>query len=131
MVELTSLIQIRLEGNSLRGQLPPDLGGKLTSLRRLDLSANEFTGTIDSLVPLPELRVLHLEENDFVGTIPSDMGNGKDFLRSASFHDNDFTGSMPESMCDIVEPLGNVEILTSDCAGPIPSVVCVCCTECF
>ncbi|GKV44924.1 hypothetical protein SLEP1_g52057 [Rubroshorea leprosula] len=79
--KLSSLKGLNLSHNNLTGQIPLSLGN-LTNLEWLDLSSNELAGKIpDKLVSLTELSVLNLSNNHLVGRIPqgsqfNTFGNG-------------------------------------------------------
>ena len=51
---------------------------------------------------------------------------------------NEIGGTMPESICDLLGEdnfnllgSGSLSVLTSDCAGENPEIVCECCSNCF
>ncbi len=53
---------------------------------------------------------------------------------SIELHNNSIQGPMPQSICDNTFPLGELGVLTSDCAsaaGVEPLVECSCCTQCY
>ncbi|KAF5820052.1 putative non-specific serine/threonine protein kinase [Helianthus annuus] len=50
--------------------------GSMTRLKYLDLSNNNFTGTVPMFIgSMTQLRYLYLGLNDFIGTIPSEFQN--------------------------------------------------------
>ncbi|KAH7365377.1 hypothetical protein KP509_18G023900 [Ceratopteris richardii] len=68
--QLTTLIQIFLDGNSLQGEIP-DLSS-LEKLSTLNLSNNNLSGSIpESLATLNNLKALYLQDNNLSGEIPS------------------------------------------------------------
>ena len=113
--------KLKLNGQSLAGRVPSGLGS-LTSLRVLDLSDNDLTGTIptalDGLINLEELRlngngltgnipaqlgsltslrVLDLSENNLTGNLPTELG-GLTRLRTLRLNENGFNGSIPSAL---------------------------------
>lgn len=118
------VVEIKLAGNRLMGELPDDLGGlpflraldlrwnalwgeipesiaEFSSLESLLLSGNEFTGPIpESLGSLPALRRLDLSYNRLYGTIPSSLGNLLT-LQTLGLHHNLLTGHMPAEVARI------------------------------
>ncbi|EPS70255.1 hypothetical protein M569_04504, partial [Genlisea aurea] len=72
---LDGLIELWLDGNSLRGPIP-DLSG-LMNLKILHLENNEFSGQIPSyLGKLPNLRELYVQNNSLSGQIPPSLFKG-------------------------------------------------------
>ncbi|KAF1867367.1 hypothetical protein Lal_00049796 [Lupinus albus] len=65
---------LNMNGLSLEGTLAPELG-KLSDLKSLVLSKNNFSGTIPKeLGDLGKLELLNLRENNFTGSIPEEIG---------------------------------------------------------
>ena len=53
---------------------------------------------------------------------------------SIELHNNSIQSPIPTSLCDNSFPLGELGVLTSDCAaaaGVEPLVECSCCTQCY
>ena len=53
---------------------------------------------------------------------------------SIELHNNSIQSPIPTSLCDNTFPLGELGVLTSDCAaaaGVEPLVECSCCTQCY
>ncbi|KAF5742345.1 putative receptor protein kinase [Tripterygium wilfordii] len=83
-----------LDGLSLEGTLPPELG-KLRHLRSLVLCRNNFFGGIPKeLGGLTKLELLDLRENNLSGLIPTEIG-GMLSLKRLLLCDNKFEGSIP------------------------------------
>ncbi|KAA3478447.1 receptor-like protein 12 isoform X1 [Gossypium australe] len=66
--ELTNLQELDIDGNNLRGILPMCFSN-LTSLKKLSLSSNQFSGNISALKSLALLESLDLSSNQFSGNI--------------------------------------------------------------
>ena len=55
-------------------------------------------------------------------------------LERIELHNNSIQSPIPTSLCDNTFPLGELGVLTSDCAaaaGVEPLVECSCCTQCY
>ncbi|XP_017644589.2 receptor-like protein 13 isoform X2 [Gossypium arboreum] len=66
--ELINLQELDIKNNNLRGSLPMCFS-KLTSLKTLSLSYNQFSGNISALKSLTLLESLNLSSNQFSGNI--------------------------------------------------------------
>ena len=71
----------------------PDISS-LTSLKRLDLSFNQFFGNLPHTENLEELEDLRLQNNLFVSTIPPLLSLSK--LTMLNISHNFLTGSLPD-----------------------------------
>lgn len=124
-----------MQMNGLTGTVPEEIFTEATSLTYLDLSRNEFTGTISTRFgELVLVQYLFLFMNQFIGTIPKEIGD----MASLQFFQlpyNNLTGEVPSEVCRLrPKPL---EELWTDCKstteGGAPKVVCSssCCTACY
>ncbi|XP_038690976.1 protein MALE DISCOVERER 2-like isoform X2 [Tripterygium wilfordii] len=85
---------VDFDGLSLEGTLTPEFG-KLSHLRSLVLSRNNFSGGIPKeLGGLMKLELLDLRENNLSGLIPTEIG-GMLSLKRLLLCDNKFEGSIP------------------------------------
>ncbi|XP_019178534.1 PREDICTED: receptor-like protein 12 [Ipomoea nil] len=81
---LTSLTYIQISYNNFTGTLPPQIGN-LMNLKILDLSRNNFCGPISQIIGnLTQLVVLRLSTNNFIGTLMFDSGNPTSNLISST-----------------------------------------------
>ncbi|KAL9270016.1 Receptor-like protein, partial [Drosera capensis] len=94
---LTKLTYLDMRANvNLNGSIPQDLY-LLRDLQHLDLSANDFAGSLSSAFGgLRNLKYLNLLENNVHGRIPEGIGNMTE-LTVLSLHDNLFSGGIPSS----------------------------------
>jgi hypothetical protein len=113
------------EGNGLLGTLPIDLF-LLTSLRVLDVGANDLTGTIPTEIGfMTSLTKLSLATNKgFTGMLPTEIGR-LTMLESGFFHDTQFVGNLTATVCPTFFARGGY--LWADCR----EVACDCCTNCL
>ncbi|KAL5975126.1 Brassinosteroid LRR receptor kinase [Asimina triloba] len=91
--DCSDLRVLDLKGNKVSGMIP--VFG-CARLEHLDLSANNFSGAIDSqLAGLEQLQFLNLSDNKFWGKIPS-FATGS--LQQAALAMNRFTGEIPQQL---------------------------------
>ncbi|KAG7348135.1 RHS repeat-associated core domain containing protein [Nitzschia inconspicua] len=122
----SSLRSLRIAGNAITGQIPPILGN-LGLLMNLDISDNSLTGSLpESLGNLSSLRLLDVHGNGFTGTIPRSMKDLKEVQRIA-LHGNNLSGTI-DFLCSVVPPK---PVISADCAGREPKVICTCCDMCL
>lgn len=91
-----SVYQIEMEGNSLNGPIPWDIG-HCEKLIALNLKKNMLTGIIPwEISTLPSINVVDLSYNNLSGSIPSNFDNcGTLEIFNVSF--NRLTGAIPSS----------------------------------
>ncbi|KFK41423.1 hypothetical protein AALP_AA2G128900 [Arabis alpina] len=114
------IISLQLQSMQLAGQIPESL--KLCrSLQSLDLSNNDFSGSIPSEICswLPYLVTLDLSGNKLGGSIPSRIVECK-FLNSLALNDNKLTGSIPSQLTRL-DRLRRLSLSDNDLSGSIPS----------
>ncbi|XP_027066876.1 receptor like protein 27-like [Coffea arabica] len=80
---------------------PTTLTKVLTTLTSIDLSSNNFQGSMSEKVgDLISLLLLNLSNNTLTGQIPSSVGNLKN-LESLDLSSNQLTGEIPENMSSL------------------------------
>lgn len=111
---------IDLPHRNLRGNI--SLISQLKSLKRLDLSANYFHGSIpSSLGELTELEFLDLSLNKFSGWIPPSLSTIST-LRSLNLSNNFLNGEIPDGFKNLVK-LEELQISGNFLTGSIPEWV--------
>jgi Leucine-rich repeat (LRR) protein len=92
-----SVVEINLNDDSLKGQLPSTIGN-LTNLRKFNVRNNQLSGDLPpSFWNLTNLEVLYLSLNKFTGTIPDKIGRFS-LLNSLTVDENNFNGNLPDSL---------------------------------
>ena len=123
---LSNLEELDFRGNDYAGGLPSDLYS-MPSLTHLELSDNEFSGSIDALFPestsdesiFPNLTTLKLANNNLSGEIPESTLRRMSSLDSIDLHGNpELSGSLNE-MCKG----DGISQIDADC----DKVSCKCC----
>ena len=123
---IESLREIHLANNEMTGKIPLEME---SSVERLQINYNNFTGSIEFLSNFTNLTEARLDHNMFTGEIPSTIGQMSN-LRVLTLGDNSFSGSMPDEIC-LLRKEKELEFLEADCGGPNPKIQCDCCTSCF
>lgn len=135
------VVELRLPGMGLTGQIPAGTIGNLTQLRTLSLRFNALSGSIPSdLAAVTGLRNLYLQHNLFSGEIPAvlfSLANlvrlnlaGNNFsgeispglnnltrLATLYMEDNQLTGSIPE----LTMPLEQFNVSNNQLNGSVPT----------
>ncbi|CAN0878914.1 Uncharacterized protein At4g06744 [Linum grandiflorum] len=142
--ELVDLTLFHANSNNFTGEIPPQLGSKLTYLYEIDLSNNKFcggfpkqiidafnasfvdlrfnnfSGEVPSKIFNLELDVLFLNNNEFTGCIPDTIGNTPAIY--LTFANNQFTGEIPKSIGNC-KGLLEVLFLNNKFSGCLPSEI--------
>ncbi|CAI9763279.1 unnamed protein product [Fraxinus pennsylvanica] len=112
-------MMVNVSNNLLSGQVPADIGTRCQSLKLLDASSNQITGTLPpSIGNLVSLVGLNLSWNPLKGPIPSSIGQIKD-LECLSFAGNNLTGSIPTSLGQLYS-LKLLDLSSNSLSGEIP-----------
>ncbi|XP_027156472.1 putative receptor-like protein kinase At3g47110 [Coffea eugenioides] len=138
---LSSLLLLNLDNNSLTGPLPDTLKG-LSNLQGLDLQDNRISGSIPNhLCTLRHLAIVQLSRNQFSGQtelhipskpwkaerlvifrdqlkIPPEVGNLKAALAIA-LAENEFSGNIPTTLGGL-QNLISLSLAHNELQGPIP-----------
>lgn len=96
ITKLKHLTVVNLENNTLSGAVP---FFTTSSLVRLDLASNNFTGTINSLIGsyLPNLETFDVSVNNITGRIPSSLSRCKK-LELLDLSSNALSGVIPNTL---------------------------------
>ena len=112
------VIDLRLGGNNLKGELPAELG-LMQELRVLHLEGNDLSGGIPwQLGGLVHLRELRLNFNELTGPIPSQLGDLSD-LEELHLNDNDLSGEIPIELGNLIS-LTYFNLGHNEVSGAIP-----------
>ncbi|CAL9247342.1 unnamed protein product [Arabidopsis halleri] len=92
-MQIPSLFHLSMEGNSLRGSLPNDVG-RLQNLVELSLKNNNLSGQLpQSLGKCLPMEVIYLQGNYFYGAIPDISGLMG--VKRVDLSNNNFSGTIP------------------------------------
>lgn len=95
-VDCKSIYKIELQGNSITGTIPWNIGD-CEKLLQLNLSKNNLTGIIPyEISTLPSITDVDLSQNSLTGTIPSSFNNCST-LENFNISFNSLTGPIPSS----------------------------------
>ncbi|CAK9186005.1 unnamed protein product [Ilex paraguariensis] len=110
---------VNVSNNKFYGPIPTEIGSVCRSLKLLDASGNQISGTIPaSLGDLVSLVALNLSWNLLQGAIPSNLGQIKN-LKYLSLSGNNLTGSIPTSLGNL-HSLEVLELSSNSISGGIP-----------
>ena len=113
------VIELRLNGNNLSGEIPATVGN-LTELTRLELYRNGLTGSIPAeLVQLGNLEEMNLFGNQLSGTAPGELGNMTN-LKTLFLQDNRLTGTVPPSLGNLSN-LERLSLRANQMSGELPA----------
>ncbi|KAJ9555960.1 hypothetical protein OSB04_010574 [Centaurea solstitialis] len=118
---LTQLVYLDLSWNNFNGSIPYQIF-RLTNLRHLDMSFNSFEGNLGpELGKLQNLERLDLSMNYLTGSIPEEIGNLTK-LRSFNLQDNFFSGGIPCSIANMKD-LEYVDFSRNSFSMKIPTCI--------
>ncbi|XVF31032.1 hypothetical protein REPUB_Repub16aG0110500 [Reevesia pubescens] len=111
---------LNLGNNSLTGKIPISLGS-MRSIKALNLRNNSLFGEVSSTLQnfTLDFVFLDLSENQFTGSIPSWIGDKFSGLKVLNLHSNNFQAHIPDSIC----ALNSLQILDlgyNNISGAIP-----------
>ena len=110
---------IDLPYNNLVGQLPLSRLDQLAHLRYLNVSGNQFSGTIpEELGDLTQLEYLMLSHNKLAGTIPRELADQAP-LKVLDISGNQLAGEIPTELNQITT-LQTLSVSANQLSGPVP-----------
>ncbi|KAI3453689.1 hypothetical protein Pfo_010352 [Paulownia fortunei] len=113
-----------LSDNLLSGELSKDCFRNLVTLDYLNLSNNNFSGEVPSLVDwYCTLTSLHLRNNSLRGEIPVSLKDC-DHLQILDLGENFFTGKIPTWIGERFPDLGILSLRSNELYGTVPSTLC-------
>ncbi|KAI7753876.1 hypothetical protein M8C21_025632, partial [Ambrosia artemisiifolia] len=114
--------RIDLSRNEFTGSIPVGSSKLFESLESLDLSGNRFTGDIPAEIGLnSKLRYLNLSWNSFETRMPPELGDLQD-LTVLDLRNGTFFGSVPNNVCDSGR-LGILQLDWNSFTGAIPDQI--------
>lgn len=90
------IISIKLSQKNLTGSIPSEFT-ELSSLVELWLDGNSLSGTIPDFTGCPNLRIIHLEDNQLIGELPSSLADLSN-LRELYIQNNKLSGRVPSNL---------------------------------
>ena len=112
------VVALRLGGNRLRGEIPPELS-QLTGLEVLDLGGGKLSGAIPEwLGDLNQLRYLYLDNNLFEGEVPAALGNLTSLELLTLHRSVGLRGALPETLTKIID-LNSLYFFESRLCAPL------------
>jgi hypothetical protein len=126
--KMTGLKRLQLSRNSLEGTLNgPDLLGPLEKLEIIGLGGNKLGGPLpEELGSMSNMIYINIPYNDFTGSIPTTWGGvagETSKLKHVSLAMNELTGTVPDGLAGI-ESLDNLFLTGNNLFGSVPSFVC-------
>ncbi|CAI9106035.1 OLC1v1005090C1 [Oldenlandia corymbosa var. corymbosa] len=114
---LTSLISMDLSFNQFEGSIPLCIGN-LSSLTSLYLESNKLGGELpDELGNLKQLTTLDLSVNYFEGPIPSSFGQ-LSMMKSLNLNANQLNGTIPPALLNLTE-LDTLDVTYNSLSGAL------------
>uniref|UniRef100_A0A804RBE6 Leucine-rich repeat-containing N-terminal plant-type domain-containing protein n=1 Tax=Zea mays TaxID=4577 RepID=A0A804RBE6_MAIZE len=115
------VVELRLPGAGLMGNLPSGVLGNLSALRTLSLRYNALTGPIpDDLSRLSELRAIYFQHNSFSGEVPASLFELKNLVR-LDIAGNKFSGKISPDFNKLIR-LGTLYMDGNSFTGEIPKL---------
>ena len=108
--------------NNIQGEIPAVGFANLSNLVELDMSGNNFSGSVPSqLFHLPLLQYLHLDDNSLSGKVPEEIGN-LSRLQWLSLSGNKFSDGMLLSVLTL-KGLEFLDLSNNDLSMEIPAEI--------
>ncbi|KAI3730683.1 hypothetical protein L1987_61856 [Smallanthus sonchifolius] len=116
---INRVIELRLPGDRLTGDIPVNTVGNLTALRRLSLRGNRLSGVIPSdLEQCSELQFLFLQNNQFSGALPATLFRLSNLIRLV-ISNNSFSGDISPNFRNLTR-LTHLYLQNNQFTGQIP-----------
>jgi hypothetical protein len=126
--ELSSLLDLQLQGNLLTGQIPRSMFAvnfvnsvpvlPMPNLHTLELSHNLLTGPVpESVASLEWLMIFHLQSNFLTGTVPFFISNH--WLYHVSMKHNFLTGILPDGFASDCLALESLDLSDNFLSGQL------------
>ena len=120
--KMNDLFNLRIPQHFFSGVIPQGIGG-MSSLERLDIASNQFSGQFpqEALQQLGNFRFLQIQNNLFTGEIPRPSPDLDNF-GILNVNNNPFTpGPIPDWIQDYATTLGTLDIRNSNRTGGFPA----------
>ncbi|XAR73553.1 Non-specific serine/threonine protein kinase [Bertholletia excelsa] len=115
------VVELRLPGMGLTGQVPANTIGNLTRLHTLSLRFNALSGPLPpDLVAVIDLRNLYLQGNLFSGQIPEFLFSLHNLVR-LNLASNNFSGEISPAFSNLTR-LGTLYLENNKLTGSIPEL---------
>ncbi|KAF8048027.1 hypothetical protein N665_2714s0003 [Sinapis alba] len=122
---LKSLQYLSLAENKFTGDIPGLLSGACGTLTGLDLSGNDFHGTVPPFFgSCSLLESLVLSSNNISGELPMDTLLKMRALKILDLSFNEFSGELPESLTNLSASLVTLDLSSNNFSGPILPSLC-------
>ncbi|XP_057807231.1 probable inactive receptor kinase At1g48480 [Salvia miltiorrhiza] len=118
----SSVVELRLPGMGLSGQLPPNTISNLTNLQTLSLRFNSLSGPLPANMfsSLNSLRNIYMQNNLFIGGVPDSLFSVKSLVRLNLAHNN-FSGPISASFNKLTR-LGTLYLQNNHFSGSLPDL---------
>lgn len=115
-----NLLELAIKASSLSGSISKSSFDRLTQLETLELSANSFTGILQSwLFKLPSLQQINLSNNSLTGVEISKPNKGYSELVAVDLGFNKIEGYVPANFSEY-PVLASLSLRYNKLRGPIP-----------